>query len=294
MSTQYPPQTRRPNSARPTDPGPQRESSLEVEMHEQTRQEEAPQRGESRKPAALGLSLTQIIGGALAAMTAAAIGSRLGVAGTLVGAAMASIVAAVGSALYTASLRRTHHTVRTVWTGRLEGSTTPASIEIVAEPGPLPLSAERVHPRPGSGTDPSSTGLANHRRPDHRRPTDSRSGAGLGWRGIVVGALAAFAIAAASLTAFELVSGQSLSGESGTTIQRVSAPTSAKRAALPTETASTEPTGPAPTDASTAAPSEAATPLPTPSASVEPSSEPSATPTAEESSSAAPTDASSP
>ena len=35
----------------------------------------------------LDLSLTKVLGGALAAMTAAAIGSRLSVAGTLVGAA---------------------------------------------------------------------------------------------------------------------------------------------------------------------------------------------------------------
>ncbi len=55
----------------------------------------------------LDLSATQIVGGALAAMTAAALGSQLSVAGTVVGAALASIIAAVAGSLYTASLRRT-------------------------------------------------------------------------------------------------------------------------------------------------------------------------------------------
>jgi hypothetical protein len=60
----------------------------------------------------LDLSATQIVGGALAAMTAAALGSRLSVAGTIVGAALASIIAAVAGSLYTASLRRTHDKVK--------------------------------------------------------------------------------------------------------------------------------------------------------------------------------------
>ena len=67
----------------------------------------------------LDLSATQIVGGALAAMTAAALGSRLSVAGTIVGAALASIIAAVAGSLYTASLRRTRDKVKTVfWTGQ--------------------------------------------------------------------------------------------------------------------------------------------------------------------------------
>ena len=59
------------------------------------------------KAKALDLSATQVVGGALAAMTAAALGSQLSVAGTVVGAALASIIAAVAGSLYTASLRRT-------------------------------------------------------------------------------------------------------------------------------------------------------------------------------------------
>lgn len=55
----------------------------------------------------LELSLSQIVGGSLAAATAAALGSRLGVVGTITGAAVASLVASVASAVYTASLEHT-------------------------------------------------------------------------------------------------------------------------------------------------------------------------------------------
>jgi hypothetical protein len=57
------------------------------------------------------LSLTQVLGGSLAAATAAALGSRLGVVGTITGAALVSVVASVAGAVYTASLRRTKYQV---------------------------------------------------------------------------------------------------------------------------------------------------------------------------------------
>ncbi len=52
----------------------------------------------------LGLSGTQTIGSAMAAVTSALVGSFLGVAGTLIGAALGSIVATVGAALYARTL----------------------------------------------------------------------------------------------------------------------------------------------------------------------------------------------
>src|SRR4051794_19393113 len=63
---------------------------------------DAPVGGSKR----LGLSLTQIAGGALAAVTAAVAASYLGVAGTLVGAALASVGSSVAAALYQTSLTR--------------------------------------------------------------------------------------------------------------------------------------------------------------------------------------------
>jgi len=54
----------------------------------------------------LGLSGTQTIGSAMAAVTSALVGSFLGVAGTLIGAALGSIVATIGSAIYSRTLSK--------------------------------------------------------------------------------------------------------------------------------------------------------------------------------------------
>jgi uncharacterized protein YqgV (UPF0045/DUF77 family) len=61
---------------------------------------------DSEPAADSGVSVSQVVAGALAAVTAAAVGSTLGVAGTFIGAAVASVIATVGSAFYSAWLRR--------------------------------------------------------------------------------------------------------------------------------------------------------------------------------------------
>ena len=60
----------------------------------------------------LGISTAQVAGSALAAVSAAFFASWLGVAGTLIGAALGSVVGTVGSASYTYSLQRSHALVR--------------------------------------------------------------------------------------------------------------------------------------------------------------------------------------
>ena len=54
----------------------------------------------------LDLSLTQLLGGSMAAATAAALGSRLGVVGTIAGAAVLSVVSAIAAHVYTTSMAR--------------------------------------------------------------------------------------------------------------------------------------------------------------------------------------------
>ncbi len=61
----------------------------------------------------LDLSFSQIVGGSLAAATAAALGSRLGLVGTIAGAAVISVVSAVAASFYTNSLRRTRQSMLT-------------------------------------------------------------------------------------------------------------------------------------------------------------------------------------
>jgi hypothetical protein len=156
------------------------------------------------KKRAIDLSPAQVLGGALAAMTAAAIGSRLGAAGTIIGAAAASVVAAVASAVYTASLRHTQERVRTVWSGRWN-SGTPGRVEVISDRADATAAVAR----------PQHTAR-------HRQEPLSSAAVRLRWKRAVVGALLAFGIAAAVLTGFELISGHALSGGEGTTVTQVS------------------------------------------------------------------------
>lgn len=83
-----------------------------------------PQRG-------LGLSAPQVAGSALAAVSAAVAASFFGVAGTIIGAAMASLFATVGSAVYAQTLRRSTDAVRRIRPSRDGSSVT------VGDPGRL-------------------------------------------------------------------------------------------------------------------------------------------------------------
>ncbi|WP_171074171.1 hypothetical protein [Nonomuraea basaltis] len=58
------------------------------------------------------LSVPQIVGSALAAVTAAVAASYLGVAGTVIGAAVFSVASTIGSAVYTHYLKRTGERVK--------------------------------------------------------------------------------------------------------------------------------------------------------------------------------------
>jgi hypothetical protein len=228
------------------------------------------------KAKALDLSVSQILGGALAAMTAAALGAQLSVAGTLVGAALASIIAAVAGSLYTASLRRTRDKVKTVfWTGQPNEVDEPTVIDIVAD-NEGHITGQRSHlVEPESSVEPSPP----------RRPK-------LNWKRVAVAALAAFGIAAVALTTFELVTGHALSGGEGTTIQQVREGKSNKESDTEKKAPSGKPTSQATAEATeerseapTAEPSETASSEPTeattaPTPEAQATTEPNATPSA--------------
>jgi hypothetical protein len=209
------------------------------------------------KAKALDLSISQILGGALAAMTAAALGSQLSVAGTLAGAALASIIAAVAGSLYTASLRRTRDKVKTVfWTGQPNEVDEPTVIDIVADKEGH-IAGQRSHlVEPEPSREPSPP----------RRPK-------LNWKRVVVVALVTFGIAAVALTTFELVTGHALSGGEGTTIQQVSEGRTAEKKS---DTKKKKAPSEKPTNEATADASE--TPSSEPTAARQPSEAPSSQP----------------
>lgn len=219
------------------------------------------------------ISFPQIAAGALAAATAAILGSQLGVAGTVLGAAIASIATAIASTLYQAGLEKTHHQLRklaktgashlgehgpsdaaradTVPLGggeilsSVDTATTMVDAPRLTSPatpdddGPLPDAADSARPDPSGGQSPK-----------RRWP-------------VIVGAsvasgVAAFVLALAGITGFEAVTGHQLSGGQGTTVGQA-----VRQAGSDTSQVSDAPDGPE----RSAAPTPIATPTTQPSAS---------------------------
>lgn len=198
---------------------------------------------------ALGISATQVAGSALAAVSAAVSASWLGVTGTLIGAAVASIVGTIGSAMYTYSLQRGGHVVRRgVVVPRLRGpgrATEDGAAEEQQPAGPSPAAqTPPVRRTPGSGR--------------------SRGWSALPWGRITLGAATVLVVALGALTVVEGLAGKPVSsfatGEDGggTTLGRVVD-------THPTETpVETDPVIPTPT------PDTPALPTPTESEPTEP------------------------
>ena len=189
-------------------------------------------------------NVPQIAGGALAAVTTAVVGSQLGVAGTLIGAAVASVVAAIAGTLYTKGLEHTRDGVKKIVLRDGSGDT---EVLVVPDEG-LRESSVQTTALPVAGRH------AAGKRSIWRSPWAVAGG-------MLATALATFAVALVVITGWESASGQTLNGQSGTSVGRVADRT-------PSKTPSATPT---PT------PSETGTPTPTPSET--PTDEPSSTPT---------------
>lgn len=214
----------------------------------------------ARRPV-LDLSVTQIIGGSLAAATGAALTSSLGVAGTIVGAATISVITVVAGAFYTHYLRETRERVRvrTVVASRRPPQRQPPTSPAVPPTPPVP---------PARPVAPLSFRL---------RP-----------RSLAVGVATVFGLAIAGITGYELATGEPISGGSGgTTINQVTGTGPAAAASDPTDPGPAgSPSDPAaatadPTSAPTTAPTPAPTPASEPGASTTPPAEspaPSPTP----------------
>lgn len=71
---------------------------------ELTKQKDEENGEDKEKSSKLGVSPTQVAGGAMASATAAYLGGQLGVAGTIIGASLTSVVITVGGSLYQKSL----------------------------------------------------------------------------------------------------------------------------------------------------------------------------------------------
>ena len=219
------------------------------------------------------VSVVQVLGSALAAVSSAVLLSTVGVAGTLIGAAVGSVIATVGGAVYAYSLdvsrRRVAAAAQLAAAARLRRGEAPnqrlATQELPAAEAPA------QDPVPG----PSGQG----------RPRWREALANLNWKRVAVASLGVFLATMAIIVAFELAAGRPVSTftggtdstHSGTTLGGSSEPGSTPTPAptpTPTPTSSTTPsadepsTSPEPTETPdeslSVAPSEPSTPTATP------------------------------
>lgn len=197
--------------------------------HSPTKQAETKQK--------LDLNLTQVAGAALAAVTTAVVGSELGTAGTLIGAAGASVISTVGTAVYRTSLERSRQRVRS----------------LAHRPRPSTASAHKAD-SPNADLPMADLSMADlpKAEPSHR----SRRSTALRWGAVIVGSVGAFLLAMAVITGFEWADGQTVGGNGkGTTIGQVinDQPAVPKRTDPGAPAASETPTAtPTPTPTSTA------------------------------------------
>ena len=155
----------------------------------------------------LDLPLTQLLGGSMAAATAAALGSRLGVVGTITGAAVLSVISAIAANVYTNSMARAREAVVVVRSRRLADGSVQVATERVAAP-----MADARRPR-------------WWQRPD--RPTTRR---------LLLTAGAVFAVAAAFVTGLQLTTGAQVTGTDigpRTTVRSVPSPGGSPAGAVP-------------------------------------------------------------
>ncbi len=216
------------------------------------------------------LSITHILASALAAVTATFAASYFGVSGTIIGAALASVVTVIGNTLYSHSIQRTRQRVRSV----------------------VPLTTLGLRSMAVADASPDDTTAAS---PPPRLA--------IPWQRVAVGAAGLFLIVAGIVTGIEIAAGRPLhsivhdhSG-SGTslfggshkspTTPTTPAPSQSSTSSSSTTPASTTPSDPSTTASSTtSAPPSSATPttpaptatFPTPTTSPPPDRSPSPTP----------------
>jgi hypothetical protein len=132
-----------------------------------------------------GIDIPKTIAGVLAAVSAAVVGSFLGVAGTLIGAALASIVGSVGTEVYHRLVDHGHKKLKSTFV------TAPAAV----------------------GTP--SVAAAEDESPSKPEPTTEPVRTRLGWRHAALVAGALFVLAMGALTTFELIAGKTVANAVG-------------------------------------------------------------------------------
>jgi hypothetical protein len=173
----------------------------------------------------LGLTSAQIAGGALAAVTAALAASFFGVGGTLIGAALGSVISTVGGALYSHSFDRAHETIRTTRVRLVRSpaaAATPLSGPHAGMDDPVNLPPDLDDRAQVVAEAPGTLDTSPQAQPSDS-PAVARPGRRLNVRLMAVVAGVFFVIAVGAITLTELVLGHPVSdtAQTGTSITQV-------------------------------------------------------------------------
>jgi hypothetical protein len=178
------------------------------------------------------LRIPKLLAGALAAVSGAVVASFFGVEGTLIGAALVSLLVAPAEALYTHSLASAHKVARRSLLRRVGDQ---------AGPSEQGASEQGASEQGGSEADPQP----------------------IRWQRVAVAAVLAFGIAVAAITGVEVVANQSLAslvgsqprqgGSTSVGVVVAGGDRSAPPATRAPGTSTTSPSGPAPTTTAPAA-----------------------------------------
>lgn len=228
---------------------------------------------DAKKEGLLGLSASKVVGGSLAAMTTAVLASRLGVNGTVVGAAFGSTVSAVAGAVYTHSIGRARDQVVVVTKERLSTKTVRPGGDVEETDAEVTT----VAPADTATSEQSEEEAAAAPPPDE--PPRRR-----GWRPWLFAGVALFVAVMLTITLIETFLGRPISGgtEQGTTISQVWGEESSGSSQTPTVEESAVPSGESSPSASTdvspapveASPGDTGTSEPSPSTESVPTTEP--------------------
>lgn len=239
-----------------------------------------------------GIDWVKVVAGALAAISSAVLLSTLGAAGTIIGAALGSVIVSVTSSIYSSGLARSRAqlaeaqeaALRKVGLAqaevrrakrRADDEELPAA-EAHLQYADRQLADARVELSAAEPTEPVTPGWRERL-------------AVLPWKRIALLAVGFFVAAAVLITAFELIAGRPISSytggssnEHGTSLSHLGGGGSGNSSKpKPTPTPSTSPTpSSTATPSTTPSTSPSASPTSTPTPSVVPSAEPSPTPSA--------------
>ena len=245
----------------------------------------------------INVNWVQALAGALAAMSSAVLLSTVGVAGTIIGAAVGSVIATVGSAIYSYYLETSKKRVAAASSvareravrarGRIKGASA-SSVETEDRTQQLDLAEEDL--------EQAEEDLEQAEEEETtEKPSWKEILRGLRWKRIGIATVGIFLLAMAAILAFELIAGRSVSTITGGS-------DAGKRSSISWGSGSGQEKKDEPSPEPTTAPSEAPgeptfKATPTSPAQGEEQEEPSATPSeepSEEESSAEPTPAPTP